>query len=84
MPAVARLLALGGLAVKAPLAKAQVGYSVSPPALGFTVPSEPPQPPADVSVSAASDESLSIAWTPPLDDGGADLLAYKVSAKWYT
>jgi hypothetical protein len=54
------------------------GYAVSPPALGFTVPSAPPQPPAGVSVTASSDTALNIAWTPPLDDGGADLLAYKV------
>ena len=62
-------------------AEAQAGYSVSPPALGFTVPSAPPQPPAGVVVAPASDSSLAISWSPPLDDGGADLLAYKVRGR---
>jgi hypothetical protein len=54
------------------------GYVVTPPAMGFTVPSSPPQPPASVMVSPSSDSSLRIEWSAPLDDGGADLLAYKV------
>lgn len=64
-------------------AVAQAGYSVSPPVLGFTVPSAPPQPPAGVAVGPASDSSLAISWTPPLDDGGADLLAYKVHIRFF-
>jgi len=78
-PAALRVLA-GLLVGSAPLCThAQSGYSVMTPALGFTVPSAPPQPPADVSVAASSDTALAVSWTPPLDDGGTDLLAYKVS-----
>lgn len=55
------------------------GYVVTPPAMGFTVPSSPPQPPTSVKVSPSSDSSLQIEWSPPLDDGGAELLAYKVT-----
>ncbi len=59
--------------------QAQRGITVAPPMRGFTVPSAPPQPPAKVEIAAASDSSLAISWTPPLDNGGTELLAYKVT-----
>ena len=74
------------LALLAPAAcvDAAQGYAVATPAQGFTVPSGPPHPPAAVSVSAASGSALAISWKPPLDDGGVDLLAYKVRGRAVT
>lgn len=46
--------------------------------ISFPIPSEPPKAPSQVAVSAASESTLHISWAPPLDDGGAELLSYKV------
>mmetsp|Transcript_28759 Transcript_28759/g.37129 ORF Transcript_28759/g.37129 Transcript_28759/m.37129 type:complete len:411 (+) Transcript_28759:98-1330(+) len=58
----------------------QDGHMVTPPPTGFTIPSSPPQSPNSITIlpSQSISSALEITWTPPLDDGGADILAYKV------